>query len=243
MTFISRSLFAVAAFVLLGFVPAARADTDYDISYNYNFNVLVGIDTVLAPDGVTVVETLADIVMTSVISPNFADLIATDSDQPAFLQNNAGDFATLTPWENAVTEMCGTLTPALLDQAGTIQTSGVSFAFSSGIWASSTMDADLIGSVPNASVTGDSSSLFYDTPDYLGIVEDPVDDTSVCGTLIPDGDTPAIVSTVHVNTFVENITEQQNSATVPEPASWILMLGVGVILFLAPVFRRAAARR
>ena len=108
----TRSRFFLFALALLGFMPAARADTYFSYgnyfgcdentlicttSDSYGLQAVVGIDTVYDSDGTTVLETLTDIVLENPLGPTIANDIATDiGNQPPQLQANLAPFTTLT---------------------------------------------------------------------------------------------------------------------------------------------------
>lgn len=257
-----RSRLYFFALAILTWSTAARADTYFNVgvfacdentlacssSAAYGLQAIIGIDTVYAPDGVTVVETLDDVVLESALGPLIANDIATDgSTFPTQFETSLAPFTTLTDVQFDEDNQFYSEDPAdcpeppneMLTQAGNLLGSGVTINFLGGGEASSpNIYPDLTGAVSNATVTGDANS-FYGS-DVFSV--DVYTGSTVCGTTLPAGYTVRIVQSVVINASVENITETENSSA-PEPASGILLLGGFAILTgrrRAPWFKMAS---
>ena len=237
-------LLAAAVF----FVPVARADTTFTLpgdvdcdentmmcseTYAFVMPAIVGIDTVYAPDGITVVETLVDVVLGSPLGPTLANDIATDgSTFPTELEDSLGPFTTLTDLQfnldNGLFDFFPTRCPLppveMLTQSGNLITDGINYGSVSGGVTSPSIYPDLTGAVSNATVTADTVSEYG--LDAFNLVVTTTG--SYCGEPIPAGYTLETAQTDVVKSYVENITEVENSA--PEPASWALVLaGVAIL--------------
>ena len=239
----------------------ARADTYFDVgnyfgcsettlicssSDSYGLDAIVGIDTVYAPDGVTVIETLTDIVWENPLGPIIANDIATDgSTFPVQLENNLAPFTTLTDVQFDEDNQFFTEDPTdcplqpteMLTQAGNLIT-GVPIDYLGGGEASSpNIYSDLTGSVSNATVTSDVNSLYdndvFSVDPYVTAAPPsppPTTSTDVCGTILPAGYYVRMVQSVVINASVENITETENSSA-PEPSCATLLLS-GITLLI-----------
>ncbi len=239
----------VAAAVIVA--PVARADTTFTLpgdvdcdentmscseTYSYFLPAIVGIDTVYAPDGTTVLETLTDVVIGSPLGPTLAYDIANDgSTFPTQLETNLAPFTTWSDLQylldNNLYDFFPTACPVppneMLTQAGNLINSGITFENVTGGTTSPSIYTDLTGAVSNATVTSDTVSEY-------GVDAFNVSATttgSYCGEPLPDGYPLLLVQTVVVDSYVENITEVENSSSAPEPASWMLALAGIAILF------------
>ena len=245
----TRSHLHFFALAVLAGSTVARADTYFNVgvfncdentlacssSDSYSLAAIVGIDTVYAPGGTTVVETLEDIVLESALGPLIANDIATDgSTFPTQLEDNLAPFTTLTDAQFDEDNQFSSQDPAgcplppneMLTQAGNL-VSGVPIDFlGSETDSSPAIYPDLTGAVSNATVTSDTISSYNN--DVFSV--DVYVSSPVCGTTLPAGYTVRIVQSVVINASEEIITETENSSA-PEPASWMLTPG-GIALLI-----------
>jgi hypothetical protein len=243
----------------LALEPAARADTTFvdgqlncdkttmvcSGTYIFSFPVIVGIDTVLAPNGATVVQTLTDYYVDTALSPTLANDIATDPAQPPQLQANLAPFTLLTDLQFVDDNfylgqnLPGCPNPPsglFLNQAGSLITAVTRQSLGSETYSSPNILADLTSAVSNATVSSDSISAYGDDVYNLDITGG----STVCGQTLPVGYTSLMVQSVVVTASVEHITEVQNSS-VPEPRSaYELFAGATVALWIA---KRKGIRR
>lgn len=231
-------------------MPVARADTTFELpgdvncdentmscseTYAFFLPAVVGIDTVYAPDGTTVVQTLVDVVLGSALGPTLANDIATDgSTFPTQLQENLGSFTTLTDLQfnldNGFYSFFPTTCPVppneMLTQAGNLIASGISFENVMGAVTSPSIYPDLTGAVSNATVTGNSVSEYGVDAFNLDVTTTG----SYCGEPVPEGYSLLLVETDVIDSYIENITEVESPS--PEPATWTMFLGGMAMLFI-----------
>jgi len=244
---VTRTLLCLLA--LVAFMPAARADLTFvncdadTLTCTFNDSAIIyaviGVDTVYAPDGTTVLETLSDVVIDSPLGPLIANDIATDTgNQPPLLQDNLTPFTTLTNVQFAEDnefngqDLPGCPTPPneMLTEAGSL-ISGVSLDYlgkddmGDPIFTSPSIYTDLTGAVSGATVTSDVvSNAGSDVYSYhLNNLPLPV-----CGSNPPAGYSVDIVQSMVVDTSIENITEEEDSS-VPEPGA-AMLIGSGLAL-------------